>query len=102
MILFGCMLGLAIAFAPRIMLILAWIFSDRWNAVWGSNWFWPLLGIIALPYTTVMYMLVWTAVGGISGWDWMWIIMGVMLDIMKWSQVVNNRKSVPGYPAEAY
>ena len=102
MILFGCLLGLAIAFAPRIMLILAWIFSDRWDLVWQGNWFVPLLGIIFLPYTTVMYLLVWTPGIGLTGFDWIWIILGVLLDVMKWGQVVNNRRSVPGYPQNVY
>ena len=57
----GCLLGLALAAAPRLVLILAWIFSDRWARVWQGIWIVPLLGIIALPYTTAMYMLVWSA-----------------------------------------
>jgi hypothetical protein len=94
MIIFGCLLAFAIAAAPRLVLILAWIFSDRWALVWDT-WFWPLLGIIFLPYTTVMYML---SVGptGINGWDWMWIALGLLLDVMKWQQIAANRNNVPG------
>jgi hypothetical protein len=95
MILFGCLLAFGIAVAPRVFLILAWIFSARWDLVWKNNWFVPLLGIIFLPFTTVMYMLVWSPTG-IQGWDWMWIVLGVMLDIMKWGQIAANRKNVPG------
>lgn len=95
MILFGCLLAFGIAIAPRIFLILAWIFSARWDLVWKNNWFVPLLGILFLPFTTVMYMLVWSPTG-IQGWDWMWIVLGVMLDIMKWGQIANNRKNIPG------
>ena len=98
MIILGCLFAIGIAFLPRIMLILAWIFSDRWNIVWQGDWFWPLLGIIFLPFTTIMYMLVWTPTG-IAGWDWMWIILGVFLDLMKWGQVAANRNRIPGYPA---
>lgn len=98
MILLGCLLGLAIAFAPRVMLLLAWLFSERWDRVWQGSWFLPLIGIILLPYTTVMYMLVWSPTG-IQGWDWMWIGLGVILDIMKWQQVAANRQRVPGYPS---
>ena len=28
----------------------------------------------------------------------MWIGLGVILDIMKWGQIANNRQAVPGYP----
>jgi hypothetical protein len=102
MLLFGCLLASLAAFAPRLVLLLAWIFSARWDVVWKGNWLWPLAGIIFAPYTTVMYMLVWTPVVGIVGWDWMWIALGVLLDIMKWSQIANSRRGIPGYPQEAY
>ena len=94
----GCLLALGIGLAPRIFLILAWIFSERWDIVWQGNWFLPLLGIIFLPYTTVMYMLSWNAVTGITGWDWLWIALGVMLDIMKWSSMVKYRRENEYYP----
>jgi hypothetical protein len=96
-ILFGCLLAFGAAFVPRLVLLLAWIFSDRWNVVWQGNWFWPLLGIIFLPYTTIMYLLAWSPTG-IQGWDWLWIGLGLLLDIMKWAQIANNRKGIPGYP----
>ena len=94
MILLGCLLVAGFAFLPRVMLVLAWLFSERWPIVWQGDWLVPLLGIIFLPYTTIMYMLVWTA-GGISGWDWLWIILGVFLDVLHYQQAAANRKQVP-------
>lgn len=95
MFVLGCMLAFAIVVAPRVMLLLAWLFSERWDTVWGGDWLVPLLGLVIAPYTTVMYMLVWGP-AGIAGWDWMWIILGVLLDIMKWGQILQNRQSIPG------
>ncbi len=95
-LLFGCVLAFGAAFLPRVVLLLAWIFSSRWNLVWQGNWFVPLMGIIFLPYTTIMYLLVWSPTG-IQGWDWMWIGLGVLLDIMKWGQIYGNRRGIPGY-----
>ncbi len=99
MLLFGCLFAFALAFAPRVVLVLAWIFSGRWQIVWGGQWFLPLLGIVFLPYTTIMYMLTWSP-AGIQGWDWMWIGLGVFMDVMKWSQIAANRKGIPGYPKD--
>jgi hypothetical protein len=96
MILLGCLFAFGIAAAPRLFLILAWIFSPRWPIVWGGDFIVPLLGIIFLPYTTIMYMLVWT-VTGIQGWDWLWIILGLFLDLVQYQQAAANRKEVPGY-----
>jgi hypothetical protein len=89
------------AFAPRLVLILMWIVGARISAAF-SSWVWPLLGIIFLPYTTIMYVLVWSPVTGIAGWDWIWILLGVGLDVMKWGQIANNRREIPGYPETAY
>ncbi len=93
----GCLLALGIGLAPRIFLILAWIFSARWNLVWMGNWIVPLLGIIVAPYTTVMYMLAWSP-GGVQGWEWLWVILGVLLDVMKWSSMIKYRRENEYYP----
>jgi hypothetical protein len=93
----GCLLALGIGLAPRLFLILGWIFSERWDIVWQGDWLIPLLGIIFAPYTTVFYMLVWSPTG-IQGWDWLWIAMGVLLDIMKWSSWVKYRNENEYYP----
>jgi hypothetical protein len=64
-----------------------------------NNFLVPLLGFIFLPYTTIMYVLVWSPGIGVVGWDWIWVLLGVGLDIMKWGQIANKRKEIPGYPA---
>lgn len=99
----GCLLAMGAAFAPRLVLLIALIWNTaRWKLVWAdTSWVWGLLGFIFAPYTTIMYVLVWS-VGGVSGWDWLWIGMGVLLDIMKWGQMAANRREVPGYPEGAY
>jgi len=96
MLLFGCLLAFTAALFPRLVLIAAWLFSERWEVVWG-DWFGPLLGIIFVPYTTIFYMLVWSPTG-IQGFDWVWLGLGLFLDLLKWSQIINTRKGVPGYP----
>jgi hypothetical protein len=99
----GCLIAMLAAFAPRLVLIFAWIWSARWDFVWaGKSFIWPLLGFICAPYTTIMYILVWNIASGVSGWDWLWIGMGVLLDIMKWGQIAANRREVPGYPEGAF
>ena len=100
MLLFGCLIAFTVAFAPRLVLVLAWLFGSRWDQVF-STWFWPLLGIIFAPYTTVMVLLV-SGSGAIVGFDWLWILLGVVLDLMKWSQIAANRRGIPGYPESAY
>jgi hypothetical protein len=95
MILLGCLVALGLAVAPRVFLVIAWIFADRWPVVWGDAWIAPLLGIIFLPYTTVMYLLAWTPIG-ISGTLWLWILLGLFLDATHYIQAAQHRNRVPG------
>jgi hypothetical protein len=91
-VLLGCLLAFLIAAAPRLVLIFAAIFGTRWNVVWQGNWILPILGIIFLPYTTVMYMLVWNPVSGVVGFDWVWLGLGLLLDLMKWGSIYQGSK----------
>ena len=110
MILLGCLLAFSIAIAPRLVLILAWIFSDRWPLVWEGNWILPLLGIIFLPFTTIMYLLTVTVTPAgllpLAGTDWLWILLGFFLDLAKWGQMLANRREATNqvqryYPSSA-
>ena len=93
----GCLLAMGAAFAPRVVLVLMWIIGPRVNAAFDT-FIVPLLGLIFLPYTTIMYVLVWNAATGISGLDWVWVGLGVVLDIWKWGQIGDKREEIPGYP----
>ncbi len=97
----GCLIAMLIGMAPRLAIIIMAIFGERFSAAFDS-FIIPVLGWIFAPYTTIFYVLVWSPVTGVTGWDWVWIGLGVLLDIMKWGQIVNNRKGVPGYPENAY
>jgi hypothetical protein len=101
MILLGCLIGLTAAVAPRFLLVFAWIFADRWVLVWQGEILMPLLGIIFLPYTTIMYILVWTP-DGIAGFAWAWLLLGFLLDLMHWGQVLTNRKAGAEYVERYY
>jgi hypothetical protein len=94
----GCLLAMAAAVAPRLVLLFMWLVGPRVNAAF-NNFLVPLLGFIFLPYTTIMYVLVWSPGIGVVGWDWIWVLLGVGLDIMKWGQIANKRKEIPGYPS---
>ena len=105
MILLGCLIVFGAAVAPRVILVLAWIFADRWALVWGSDWLLPLLGIVFLPYTTIMYMLAVdiTPTGPVlTGFGWVWVILGFFLDLWKWMGVITNRQAGLEYGQSIY
>ena len=70
---------------PRLATLIIWmarpqLFSDAF----GGSWFWPLLGIVFLPFTTLMYVLLWSPATGVAGGDWFWLGLAVLLDLMHW------------------
>ena len=75
-----CLVLLASGLGPRLVLVGWWIFGDKVDAVWTS-WVWPLLGLLLLPWTTLFYVIVWSAVGGVSGAEWLLVALGVVLDV---------------------
>lgn len=78
-----CGLAILALFGPRALAILWWIFDTaRFNLAFDSV-IWPVLGIVFLPWTTIIYLLVFP--GGITGFDWLWITLAVLLDISSYS-----------------
>ena len=49
-----------------------------------------------------MYVLLWSPGIGLTGWDWMWLILAVFCDLMHYSSTAySNRNQIPGYTAPA-
>ena len=80
----GCLFALLAGFAPRIALGLVWIFTNLVDRAF-TGFLVPLLWLIFLPYATLFYVLSWSPVGGVSGWGWFWVILGVIFDIGHWA-----------------
>ena len=94
-----CLFALFAAFAPRLALLFLWLFSNLVTRAFDS-FIVPLLGIIFLPFTTLMYVIVWNPVGGVTGWAWFWVILGALLDIGSYTgSAYGNRNRIPGYTA---
>ncbi|MGV8084117.1 MAG: hypothetical protein AB2L09_10870 [Coriobacteriia bacterium] len=74
-----CLFALVLAGAPRVALILWWFFDSARVVSPFTTWLWPLLGLILLPWLTLAY--VWVAPGGIVGFDWVILAVGLLLDI---------------------
>jgi hypothetical protein len=97
-----CFFLILVMLGPRIGGALWWLIQPvRWEAAFrdfltGGNlwWIWPILGIIFLPWTTIMYVIL--APGGIAGFDWLWLGLMLVFDIL-WYTGGAGRKRVPGY-----
>lgn len=97
---FGCLFAIFAAAFPRLALLLVWLFSSP-NLVmraFHNTLLLPILGIIFLPFTTLIYVLVYNPVVGVTGWGWVWVILGFLLDMSSYSSsAYTNRNRMPWY-----
>ena len=95
-----CVLTLLIFLGPRVGGIAWWLIQPvRWVGNTELSAFnsiiWPILGIIFLPWTTLMYVAV--SPGGVDLIGWLFIGLGVVADIaMHGGGSYFNRERVPG------
>lgn len=84
------------ALGPRIAFLVYWLWRPAVVQLTFKGWILPLLGLIFLPWTTLMYVLVYGA-NGIVGFDWVWLGLALVFDIASYSSGAYKRKQVPGY-----
>ena len=65
-----CLFAILLAGAPRLAMLIWWIFQPYRMQATFHSFIWPLLGVIFIPWTTIMYVIVYP--GGINGFDWVW------------------------------
>lgn len=86
-----CLIFLLALFAPRVAFAIMWIFGIRVDQAFDS-FLWPLLLLIFLPWTGIMYAILWSPVVGVDGAEWILIVLAVIIDLMSWSaRAAKNR-----------
>jgi hypothetical protein len=90
----GCLLVLMSAFAPRLVVVFAWIARPTYFDAVFDTWILPLAGLIFLPFTTLMWLLVGAPPDGVQGLDWLWIGLAVLLDLSHYGSTWEQRGAV--------
>ena len=93
-----CFFTTLVLLGPRVAILIWWLFRPvLFNAMFAT-WIWPLLGLIFLPWTLLMYLFV--GGGGIVGFDWFFLVIGLIADIGSYAGGgYGNRNRITGYGA---
>lgn len=75
----GCLLVLGAMFMPRVLLFIYWIIGSFAKADAWDTWWWPLLGFIFLPATTLVFGLCHVYGGGDFS---LWWIVGMVCAVL--------------------
>jgi len=92
-----CLFTTLVLLGPRVAGAIWWLVQPaRWQAAFNGSWLWPLLGLIFVPWLTLMFVIV--APLGIVGFDWVWLGLALVADIASYSGGgYGNRNRIPGY-----
>ncbi len=86
---------------PRVGFLIYWLLARlRVAAAFASlnyPWLVGVLGLIFVPWTTLMWVIVYP----LNGFDWLWIGLALAADIATYMGGVYKRKEVPYYPTTA-
>jgi len=79
----GCLILLVGLFSARFALVLMWLFTNRLSDAFDST-LGPLLGFLVLPFTTLMYALLWGSHHSVGGFEWFLVAFAFLVDISSW------------------
>jgi len=90
-----CFLSTLWLLGPRFAFLIYWLIP------WGrlkitaafDTFLWPFLGLIFLPWTTLMYTLVFPVVG----FDWVWLGIAFLADISAYGASAARRRDASFY-----
>jgi hypothetical protein len=91
-----CFVTALMLFGPRLAILVWWIYTPVYITTLFQSWVWPLLGWVFLPWSTLMYMTVASpGGGGIVGFDWIVLGIGVFADMATYFGGYRERERAP-------
>ena len=90
----GCLFALFAGLFPRLGLFIVWVARPTLVDAAFNGFLLPLLGIIFLPFATLMYVILYTPVVGLTGWEWFWVVVAAVLDVAQWGVGFGQRRAL--------
>ena len=90
-----CFFAALVFFGPRLGFLIYWLIpAGRLKiAAMFNTFIWPLLGLIFVPWTTLMYVILFPIVS----WDWLWLGLALLADIGSYAASAARRKDASFY-----
>jgi hypothetical protein len=77
----GCLFAIFAGVFPRLALFIIWLVRPGFVDAAFDTWIWPLVGIIFLPFATLLYVIFYTPGVGLVGWEWFWVVVAIVFDL---------------------
>ena len=79
----GCLAGVAVLAAPRLVMVVLWIFTNYLSRAY-DGWILPLIGFFVLPTTTLAYAIAENQTRGLRSWGLILVVFAALLDVGIW------------------
>lgn len=93
----GCLFALFAGVFPRLALFIIWVTRPVLVDAAFDTWIIPLVGIVFMPFATLIYVVLYTPGIGLTGWGWFWVVIAGLFDIGHWVASASQRRQIPGY-----
>jgi hypothetical protein len=90
----GCLFAIFAGLFPRLALFIVWVARPALVAAAFSTWLVPLLGIIFLPFATLMYVILYTPGYGLAAWGWFWVVLAGIFDLAHLGASIARRREL--------
>ena len=70
-----------LAVLARVALLVVWVWTPLVSRAFQGGWVLPLLGLLILPVTTLVYVLVYVPGVGVTGLSWLWLVLAFLVDL---------------------
>lgn len=87
----GCLIAIIAMVSPRLAVFLMWLFTDRLKIAFDSG-FAGFLGFLFLPWTTLVYALVYAPFRGVSVLGWICVAVALMADLGAYGSGERSRR----------
>lgn len=81
---------LLVLLGPRFGNVAWWLMQPSRYALAFPNALIGILGIVFLPWTTLMYVSIFA--NGVTGFDWFWIVIGLFADLSSYGSSAYSAK----------
>ena len=88
----GCLVLVLALISPRVALFIVWVATNLVERAFDS-FVVPLLGLLFLPITTLIYVFVYDQPKGVGTFGWILVGFGVLLDLSSSGSAARRRRT---------
>jgi hypothetical protein len=85
-----CLVAVAALIGPRVAIVLWWLLDPaRWGLTFAGSLVWPILGLLFLPWTTLVF--VFLAPVGVGDLGLLWLALALIVDLTSYGGSYRSR-----------